>query len=166
MCNNPENEESSSSHIVVLHGSSASSSWLLSQITKLSFSIWGFAYFRSLPFTINIKVNICLWMNKSYEIESEAGWWWSWSVSSFVSIPIFVALSRRGKMKLSELFSNLYHGVWKSQKKSHSTLRAKRATFTFWVDKCSLKMPQNGPIWRVFENLKLAVKQSYQTGQF
>ena len=27
------------------------------------------------------------------------------------------------------------HGVWKSQKKSQSTLRAKRATFTFWVDK-------------------------------
>ena len=27
------------------------------------------------------------------------------------------------------------HGVWKSQKKSHSTLQAKRTTFTFWVDK-------------------------------
>ena len=27
------------------------------------------------------------------------------------------------------------HGVWKSQKKSHSTLRAKRAKFTFWVNK-------------------------------
>ena len=27
------------------------------------------------------------------------------------------------------------HGVWKSQKKSYSTLRAKRATFTFWLDK-------------------------------
>ena len=27
------------------------------------------------------------------------------------------------------------HGVWKSQKKSHSKLRGKRATFTFWVDK-------------------------------
>ena len=25
------------------------------------------------------------------------------------------------------------HGVWKTQKKYHSTLRAKRATFTFWV---------------------------------
>ena len=25
---------------------------------------------------------------------------------------------------------------------------------------------QNGPFWRVFENLKLAVKQCYQTGQF
>ena len=28
------------------------------------------------------------------------------------------------------------------QKKSHSTLRAKRATFTFWLDKSSLKMPK------------------------
>ena len=34
------------------------------------------------------------------------------------------------------------HSVWKSPKKSHSTLRAKRATFTFWVDKSSLKMPK------------------------
>ena len=32
--------------------------------------------------------------------------------------------------------------VWKSQKKSHSTLRAKRATFTFWVDKSSSKIPK------------------------
>ena len=37
---------------------------------------------------------------------------------------------------------NRSHGVWKSQKKSHSTLRAKRATFTFWVDKRLLKMPK------------------------
>ena len=29
------------------------------------------------------------------------------------------------------------HGVWKLLKKSHSTLRAKRTTFTFWVDKSS-----------------------------
>ena len=28
------------------------------------------------------------------------------------------------------------------------------------------KNAKNGPIWRVFENLKLAVKQSYQTDQF
>ena len=34
------------------------------------------------------------------------------------------------------------HSVWKSQKKSHSTLRAKRATFTFWVHKNWLKMPK------------------------
>ena len=35
-----------------------------------------------------------------------------------------------------------YHDVWKLQKKSHSILRAKRATFTFWVDKSWLKMPE------------------------
>ena len=29
------------------------------------------------------------------------------------------------------------HSVWKLPKKSHSTLRAERATFTFWVDKSS-----------------------------
>ena len=29
-----------------------------------------------------------------------------------------------------------------------------------------LKNVKNGPFWRVFENLKLAVKQSYYTGQF
>ena len=34
------------------------------------------------------------------------------------------------------------HCVWKPQKKSYSTLRAKRATFTFWVDKGWLKMPK------------------------
>ena len=34
------------------------------------------------------------------------------------------------------------HSVWKSQKKYHSTLQAKRTTFTFWVDKNKLKMPK------------------------
>ena len=29
-----------------------------------------------------------------------------------------------------------------------------------------IKNAKNGPIWWVFENLKIAVKQSYQTGQF
>ena len=42
------------------------------------------------------------------------------------------------------------HSVWKSQKKSHSSWRAKRATVTFWVDKSSVKIAKNGPIWRVF----------------
>ena len=29
-----------------------------------------------------------------------------------------------------------------------------------------IKNAKNDPFWRVFENLKLAVKQCYQTGQF
>ena len=40
------------------------------------------------------------------------------------------------------------------RKKSHSTLRAKRAMFTFWVDKNSLKMPKMVDFWRVFEKFK------------
>ena len=38
--------------------------------------------------------------------------------------------------------AHLDHSVWKSQKKYHSTLRAKQATFTFWVDKSWFKMPK------------------------
>ena len=47
------------------------------------------------------------------------------------------------------------YGVWKSQKKSHSTLRAKRDMFTFWVDKSLLKMPNfknsNATFWIIFK---------------
>ena len=35
---------------------------------------------------------------------------------------------------------------WKITKKSHLTLRAKRATFTFGVDKSSLKVPKRQKI--------------------
>ena len=43
------------------------------------------------------------------------------------------------------------HIVWKFQKMSHSTLRAKRVKFTFWVDKSSFKMPKMvhfGDFWK------------------
>ena len=59
------------------------------------------------------------------------------------------------RAKRAKSMFDSFHGVRKSQKKSHSTLRAKRATFKFWVDKSSLKNAKNDPIWRVFENLKL-----------
>ena len=29
-----------------------------------------------------------------------------------------------------------------------------------------IKKAKNGPFWRIFDKLKLAVKQCYQTGQF
>ena len=44
------------------------------------------------------------------------------------------------------------HIVWKSLKLSHSTLRAKRARFTFWMDKKFIKNAKNSQFWRVFEN--------------
>ena len=34
------------------------------------------------------------------------------------------------------------HSVWKSMTKSYSTLREKRTTFTFWVDKSLWKIPK------------------------
>ena len=51
------------------------------------------------------------------------------------------ALQALGIPKVRQLLSQpwLEHGVWKSLKKSHSTLRAKRAMFTFGVDVSSVK---------------------------
>ena len=57
-------------------------------------------------------------------------------------------------------FCHFYHCVWKSKKMSHSTLRAKRATFTF------IKNAQNRQFCWLFEKLKLGVKQCYQSGHF
>ena len=51
------------------------------------------------------------------------------------------AVSKKVQLKVNCKFQFI-HSVWKSTKKSHSTLRAKRATFIFWVDKSSLKMPK------------------------
>ena len=47
------------------------------------------------------------------------------------------------KAALNEIW---HHSVWKSQKKSHSTLRAKGATFTFWVDKRFIKNAKKSSI--------------------
>ena len=51
-----------------------------------------------------------------------------------------------------------------TEKVSHSTLRAKRA-YSLSGQKL-IKSAKNGPFWRIFENLKLAAKQCYQTNKF
>ena len=43
-------------------------------------------------------------------------------------------------------------------------LRAKRATYTILFGQKLIENAKNGPFWRVFENLKLAVKQCLKTG--
>ena len=44
---------------------------------------------------------------------------------------------------------------------------ASEATYVYILSGQKLiKIAKNGPFWRIFENLKLAVKQCYQTGQF
>ena len=47
--------------------------------------------------------------------------------------------------------SKFNHSVWKSQKVSLNI--ASKATFTFWVDKSSLKMQKNGVFWHVFKKV-------------
>ena len=49
---------------------------------------------------------------------------------------------------------------WKSPKKSPSTFR-----IYILSGQKLIKNVKNGPFWRVFEKLKLAVKQCYQTRQ-
>ena len=44
---------------------------------------------------------------------------------------------------------------------------ASEASYVYILSRQKLiKNAKNGPFWQVFENLKLAVKQCYQTGQF
>ena len=46
------------------------------------------------------------------------------------------------KEQVFAIWKDYLHSVWKITEKSHSTLRAKRVTFTFWVAKSSLKIPK------------------------
>ena len=53
------------------------------------------------------------------------------------------------------------HGVGKLKKNSHSTLRAKRATFTFWVDK--IKMPKMVNFFKPENCWKCDILSNFQT---
>ena len=60
----------------------------------------------------------------------------TFNFAPLVGLIILLYILRLGNDILFKYQINVHvHSVWKSQKKSHSTLRAKRATFTFWVVK-------------------------------
>ena len=52
------------------------------------------------------------------------------------------------------------------KKKSHSTIASEASYVYILSGQKLIKNAKNGEFWQVFENLKFAVKQSYQTGQF
>ena len=57
-----------------------------------------------------------------------------------------------------------FYTVFENHRKS---LIASEASYVYILSGQKLiKNAKNGPFWRVFENLKLAVKQCNQTGQF
>ena len=86
----------------------------------------------------------CIWVKhvwKTYNTNSH-----SWSNSSLLHWNDFLVFLVKSKIWIFK----------PKQKKSHSTLRAKRATFTFWVDKSSLKRPKiknsNATFWVIFKH--------------
>ena len=68
--------------------------------------------------------------------------WIETSLSDILQITTVLYSNDDFWVQNSNKLSSLTHSVWSAQKKSHSTLRAKRATFTFWVNKSWLKMPK------------------------
>ena len=58
------------------------------------------------------------------------------------------------------------HSVWKSQKKSQFNIASEASYIYILRGQKFINKAKNGPFWRVFENLKLAVKQCYQTCKF
>ena len=52
------------------------------------------------------------------------------------------------------------------EKSSFSNIASEASYVSFFSGQKLIKNAKKGPFWRVFENLKLAVKQSYQIGQF
>ena len=93
------------------------------------------------------------WKKKNWRIGT------SFFIVKLVSIQFnFAKSDSKGRGKIGSSFSYFctFAKCLKITKKSHSTLRAKRAKFTFWVDKSSFKMPKKCLFWRFFENLKFA----------
>ena len=74
--------------------------------------------------------------------------------------------------------SSEYIGLWKrwhykekdtvfeNRRKSLISQHCERSELRLHFGQKLLKNAKNGQFWRVFENVKLAVKQCYQTGQF
>ena len=59
----------------------------------------------------------------------------------------------------------IYHTVFENHRKSLNI--SSEASYVYILTGQKLiKNAKNGPFWRVFENLKLEVKQCYQTGHF
>ena len=122
---------------------------------------------------------------KALQLCSLWNWWVLQFSTTFFTFQWFSNYSRkkeawfiRKKVKGQPLFPaelNLLT-VKKVKKRSPRCLKitekvsfniANEASYVYILSRQNfIKNAKNGPFWRVFENLKLAVKQCYQTGQF
>ena len=115
-------------------------------------SIW-----RSEKSPKNVTFEILRWNDKVFSIFEFS--YQNWSESLMLKVNYNFAR----KFKI-EMFSCKIT-VFENHRKV-LTLRAKRATFTFWVDKSSLKVPKTVNFGEFLISLKLAVKQCYQIDHF
>ena len=86
-------------------------------------------------------------------------------LSIFKHCDVLEKMEKKGKCRRNwniNITLTAFSQCLKISEKSHSTLRAKRATFT--IDKTSLKMPKMATL-ASFETLNLAVKQCFKSGQ-
>ena len=108
--------------------------YYVNQVTKLRILIGKFWTFLDLPKYLKSQ-------------------FWSWMIMTYLGNHDFLGQDKT-------YGNTLVHGVLKITKKSHSTLRAKPATFTLFT-----KNAKSGQFRRFFEKLNFAVNQCYQTGQ-
>ena len=88
------------------------------------------------------------------------GWNWKWP-KSFIAILNFWTKSGK-KHSYSFVFM---HGVLKITEKVSFNIASGASYFYILSGQKLIKNAKNGPFWLAFENLKLAVKQFYQTHQ-
>ena len=157
------------------------SSSVISLLLLLSFAPW-----RRLPFPSRKMHNpiwtwqeregqqletrrlLCYWRVAGVAVEASTSIPWECKFDGFLPFNIFLSLNAFFNFYPASQFSRI---IWKKSK-SHLNFRAKiyfcSCMFFGTNNHCILngqklnKNIKNGPIWRVFEKLKLAVNQCYQ----
>ena len=90
-------------------------------------------------------------------------------------VTILPRRTRKIRQSLRRLQGLIYRLIWKAIKFARGLTITERVSFNVASEasyvyilsgQMLIKNAKNGPFWRVFENLKLVVKQCYQTSQF
>ena len=124
-----------------------------------------FALWRLLSFNSKSRVGwamAVLCHSLSYSCDYFHWWgpqnffWWTRQRHQWVHTAAAVSLQFDN---IAALHHTGRHSIWKSQKKSHSTLQASQASYVYNLSGQKLiKNSKNGLFCQFFENLKLAVK--------
>ena len=79
---------------------------------------------------------------------------------------VFRAVTNKIHNKNQMTYFDSWHSVWKSSQKVAFNIASEASYVYIMSGQKLIKNAKNCQFWRVFENLKLAVKQCYQIGHF